>query len=316
MRQTLKNILHHNQPTTTGTPLGTTTTATTTTTTSTPMVECTTVCTPVAATATTATVTQLPTEHIERPAVIHERIRKEEVEEIQPVIHREHDRTEVHQVVQPMYEGQIDATNVLQKELAAEYRPVLTRGTYVSAPLEKSTVEFEQAERLRVEKAPIIMETERKKIIEEVQPVVYKEIVQPTLIKETLPIYEKIVEAPVVVKEVRPAVYCHPVASTSTFTTQTTGLSSGLGTTGFSSGTSGFNSGTSGFTSGTSGFSSGTSGFSSGTTGLSGNQFMDKNASLATNVAPMNATNIATGQEPLIQENIVIKKTHTEVRRT
>jgi len=47
-----------------------------------------------------------------------------------------------------------------------------------------------------VENAPIVHETIIHKVIEEVQPVIYKEVDRPVLIKETLPIYEKIVEAP------------------------------------------------------------------------------------------------------------------------
>jgi len=45
-----------------------------------------------------------------------------------------------------------------------------------------------------VEKPAIVNETEKRQIIEEIQPVIYKETVVPTLIRETKPVYQKIVE--------------------------------------------------------------------------------------------------------------------------
>jgi len=147
--------------------------------------------------------TQAPVELHENPPVVHERIRKEEVEEVQPVIHREHDRTEVHQILQPMYEGEVQTPQILEKQLPAEVLPTVTRGVYTPSPLDRNTTELGETERMTIEKPAIVYETERKKIIEEVQPVIYKETIQPTIIRETKPIYEKIVEAPVIVKEVR-----------------------------------------------------------------------------------------------------------------
>lgn len=48
--------------------------------------------------------TELPiTEHIEIAPVVHEKIRREEVQEIQPIIHREREKTEIHKLVQPLY---------------------------------------------------------------------------------------------------------------------------------------------------------------------------------------------------------------------
>jgi len=102
-------------------------------------------------------------EHIEKPAILHERIRKEEVEEVQPVIHREHQRTEVHQILQPMYEGQIAEAQILQKQLPPEVLPTVTKGVYTPAPSEQNTTEFLDAERFKVEKTPILMETEKRR---------------------------------------------------------------------------------------------------------------------------------------------------------
>jgi len=205
MKQTLKDMLHHKTaPVTpiTGTmPLQAGT--------ATPLTG------PLTTPLTTETAACLPapmpgiSERIEQPTVIHERVRREEVEEIQPVIHREHERVEVHQVTQPLYEGQIQPTQVVQAELPSETRATVTRGVYVPSMVPRSTTEFEGVQRVQVQMPPIIMETEKKRIIEEVQPVLYKEVVQPAVIRETKPIYEKIIEAPTIIKEVREPIHCH-----------------------------------------------------------------------------------------------------------
>jgi hypothetical protein len=56
------------------------------------------------------------------------------------------------------------------------------------------------------ERAPIIEETIHRKIIEEVQPVLYKETVRPTIVEATKPIYEHVYESPQLREEVRPMV--------------------------------------------------------------------------------------------------------------
>jgi aspartate/glutamate racemase len=130
--------------------------------------------------------------------VIHERIRKEEVEEIQPIIHREHEQLEVHQILQPMVEQIVQPTVIQERLLAAETRPLVHRGGYMGsvAPVATSDV---QSFRKVVEKPAISVDVERRKVLEEIQPVVYKEILQPTIIRETKDIYEKIIEAPTII---------------------------------------------------------------------------------------------------------------------
>jgi hypothetical protein len=147
----------------------------------------------------------LPTERIERPAVFHEKLHAEQVEEIQPVIHREHQTTEVHQILQPMQQTLVQQPQYLQKELPVEIRETVAKGpTYVPAPVMPGSTEFVGTERMTIMKQPIIMETEKRQIIEEVQPVVYKEVIQPTIIKETQNIFEKVVEPAYYMKEVLP----------------------------------------------------------------------------------------------------------------
>jgi len=59
----------------------------------------------------------------ERPAVIHEKVFPVQREEIQPIIHRERERTEIVQVEVPRYQSEIRPTVVHERQLPAQVRP-------------------------------------------------------------------------------------------------------------------------------------------------------------------------------------------------
>jgi len=166
----------------------------------------------------------------ERAPIIHEKIMREEVEEIQPIIHRDHERTEIHQVTQPIVEESVRAVEIVQKELPSQVRATVIAGPQYVASTEvvQNTVQYQQDHKV-VEKPPIYMESEHRTVIEEVQPVLYKEILQPSLVKETLPIYEKIIEPFVLYHETRPVQYLGATATSTATTTATAGMVSGHG---------------------------------------------------------------------------------------
>jgi hypothetical protein len=136
--------------------------------------------------------------------VVHERIRREEVEEIQPVIHREREKTEIHKITQPIHTNQTMGVVTEERSLPAQFTEFRTPAMAPPPAVILPTSETLAAQKVRIEKAPVIIETEKKRIIEEVQPVVYKETVQPHFIKLTQPIYEKIVEGEVYVTQTMP----------------------------------------------------------------------------------------------------------------
>jgi len=141
------------------------------------------------------------------PAVIHETVRPVETEEIQPVIHRDIEKTEIHVINAPQYEGTSTRPVMIhERSLPAEVRPEVRLPTAEADErlrflenVEQSHVQRAPVEHVVVEKPPIIEETIHRKIIEEVQPIVHKETIEPHVIRETLPIYEKIIEPPVIV---------------------------------------------------------------------------------------------------------------------
>jgi hypothetical protein len=139
----------------------------------------------------------------ERAPVIQETVLPEERVEIQPIIHREREQLEVHQVVQPMRERDIVATEVRSLVLPAETRQEVRESDvefqrrYQDELLKyNSGLNIQPVKHERFEKPPIVEEIVRKKVIEEIQPIIYRETIKPVIIQETLPIYEKIVEAP------------------------------------------------------------------------------------------------------------------------
>jgi len=144
----------------------------------------------------------------ERGAIIKEHIHPQEREEIQPVIHRERERTEVIQFSKPILEKDILPTKVEERTLPAETRPTVVQGeseefrrryNEKSSRFQSST-EVAPIEREVFERPPIIKEHITRKVIQEVQPVIYREITEPHVIKEVRPIYEKVVEGPVIVE--------------------------------------------------------------------------------------------------------------------
>jgi len=140
-------------------------------------------------------------ERVEKAAVVHEVYKTEEVVQIQPIINREREQLDVYEVVQPMREREVIATEVREATLAAQTRATIVEDNSAflaqrSVPGEFSTREVAATMSQTVTNAPIIHETITHRVIEEVQPVIYKEIDRPVLIRETQPIYEKIVEAP------------------------------------------------------------------------------------------------------------------------
>jgi hypothetical protein len=142
----------------------------------------------------------------ERPAVVKERIIPLEEESIQPVIHREIEQREIHEILQPIHERQFMPATVEEKQLQAEYRPVVGGYAPRQATAIAPSVEYATPSRTQIVRPPIIEETIRKTIIEEVQPVIHREVVKPHIIRQTQPIFEKIVEPEVILKETRPMI--------------------------------------------------------------------------------------------------------------
>jgi len=146
----------------------------------------------------------------EKPTIVRETILPEERIEIQPVVHRERDQLEVHEVVQPMKERDILPTKMVHATLPAETRaPLIENDVAFKTQYREASTKFvptTQTAAVRsetIQKAPIIEEHVNRKIVEEIQPVLYKETIVPVVVHETQPIYEKVVEAPTIVTEMR-----------------------------------------------------------------------------------------------------------------
>jgi len=152
-------------------------------------------------------------EKVERPLIVRETIMPQEKIEVQPIIHREREQLEIHEVVQPMHERDIAPTSMRTATLPAQIRTDVRESdanfqTQYRAATTRyaSDVETMGVQRELVNKAPILEEHISRKIIEEIQPILYKETITPTIIEETQPVYERIVEAPIMYEETRQTV--------------------------------------------------------------------------------------------------------------
>jgi len=151
-------------------------------------------------------------EKVEKPVIVKERLFPQETVELQPVIHREREQLEVHEIVQPLHERDICPTTVKRANLPAQIRPDIRESdSQYQAKYKEATgryvseIKTEPIQREFVNKPAVVEEHISKKILEEIQPVLYKETVTPVIIQQTQPIYEKVIEAPVIIEEVRQA---------------------------------------------------------------------------------------------------------------
>jgi len=152
---------------------------------------------------------------ISRAPVIEETVIQENREIIQPVIHREIEKTEVRHVIQPVYQDETAATQMEERTLPAEYRgeirvtpnyaETLQAANHSSQATIISTAGATQT--TTVVNQPIVHEIIKPHIIEEVQPVIHRTVHEPHIIHERQDIYEKIVEPPTEIVETREPIY-------------------------------------------------------------------------------------------------------------
>jgi len=130
------------------------------------------------------------TERIELPAIVHETIRREEVEEIQPIIHREYQRTKIVRIAMPISEREIKPVTFTESGLAEGNT---TRNYNGPLPKEYESYlarDIVDGEIIRIEKEPIIIESIRHVIIEEIRPVIHREIIYPAQLRGTVEVNE------------------------------------------------------------------------------------------------------------------------------
>jgi len=151
------------------------------------------------------TVKELATEVKELPTAIHERVRQEKVTEVQPVVNVEKVKTEVHQKTQPVFDKEFKPVHVEQRNRATQVLPeVHLQSKSAAREREVSTLNVEGTTSMTVEKPAIFNETEKVKVIDEIQPVLYKQTIVPEVIQETQPVFQKIVEGPTFTHETLP----------------------------------------------------------------------------------------------------------------
>lgn len=141
--------------------------------------------------------------HTSAPALAEEKIHHKEEVHVQDVVTRDIEKKEIRQVELPVHEVQTNATqhhNVVLQGKNIEKN--LDRGTAIPAPRLPTATHTEDREVKTVTRAPIIQERVHHQIIEEVQPVVYRDVVQPHTVSVERPIHEHIVEPTTVTRTV------------------------------------------------------------------------------------------------------------------
>jgi len=176
----------------------------------------------------TTSSTALPTTVIQDPAVVKETIRERELEEVQPILHREVEQPIIKKVTAPMSETRNIAEEQIYVRAAPEFREISAGGLLPEQQALLAQRELPESQRFVTRENVVlptkVQEVVKEKIIEEVQPVIYREVNVPRTIHVEKDIYEKQVLPPRVVHEVRPmGTFTAPLASQNAqFTSSTT----------------------------------------------------------------------------------------------
>lgn len=132
------------------------------------------------------------------PALAEEKVIHVKEERVQPVVVRDVLKTEVHQIEQPVLEKELRPVMKHAATLPQQNIEQNNLQPVAAMPVPQSSHIEEQAAVERTQLAPIIQERVQHKIIEQVQPIIYREVVQPHETLVVQPIYERIVEPAVV----------------------------------------------------------------------------------------------------------------------
>jgi hypothetical protein len=172
------------------------------------------------------TPTALPTTVIQDMPVVKETIREREREEIQPVLHREVEQPIIRKVTAPVSEVRNLQEQQIYAHAAPEFREIKAPALTSEQQAMLAQRELPEAARFVTHEQVVlptkVHEVVKEKIVEEVQPVIYREVYAPRTIHVEKDIFEKQVLPTQVVQEVRPmGTYTAPLAQTAQFTSTT-----------------------------------------------------------------------------------------------
>jgi len=135
--------------------------------------------------------------------LVEEKLHMHEEQHVQPILTRDIEQKEVRQVIQPMHETTVLPTQRATGTMAGEER-LVNNDRIVAPQLVPEAVRIQGEANVNVvQHAPIVEERIHKQIIEEVQPVLYRDVIQNKEVIITQPIHERIIEAPIVIQETR-----------------------------------------------------------------------------------------------------------------
>jgi len=144
------------------------------------------------------------------PTLATERIQHKEEVHKQDVVTRDIEQTQVQQVTQPIHETQLNPTQRHEQMLPqVNLQQNNDRGV---APMQAPATQRLETEKQTTlqEHAPIIQERVHQNVVQEVQPVVHRDVIQPHEVLVKQPVHEHIIEQSKVTQTTLP-----PVASVS-----------------------------------------------------------------------------------------------------
>jgi len=141
----------------------------------------------------------------QNPPVVKETVHQREKEEVTPVIDREREETIVNQVVQPVRDSRKETVHhqatapTIQNEVVEDVSAAeAERYQQNRAQHQSSRTVVGGATTSSHVNAPIVNERVKTHVVEEIQPVIEREIHEEHVVHRTQPVQERVIKAPVV----------------------------------------------------------------------------------------------------------------------
>lgn len=166
-----------------------------------------------------------------RPAVVNERIAQREIVEVSPVVQREREQFEIRPVVQRVQEVVQQPDTFQDTQFPREIRELRDTRPEPALLPHQPTVTTLPPIREYVTMRPYVRERVVRHVVEDIQPVIDREIRATTHLRATKPIYEHVVESPRVVgaSATLPPIAAMPASTATQPLASTGGLVGGAG---------------------------------------------------------------------------------------
>ena len=143
---------------------------------------------------------------LKRKPVVREKVKHRHVQEVQPVVNREVQQTEIQQIIQPIEDTREDTIHHDEGTLPEQVQVTKAASEVEEAKYQEQKEALPAHERVEevvgdtevIHKEPIVRETVKKRYVQEIQPVIERTVEETHVHHVTAPVTEHHVQAPII----------------------------------------------------------------------------------------------------------------------